>query len=220
VSYRCSKQANGNTGCTDYRLLRSSLGDDHWTSTPIPNGRGYPWGYMGNVAAFGAHVWLTEGAKWSLLITSSDRGRTFRIRSDAHLISSAGCFLTADSVRALWAECPGGMESRFMYSRDAGTTWTEVPAGQWNGTGGGYFDPVSSDLAFLDYGQRSGAFTLYRITNFGRRLTGVADWRCSSVSALVFVNSSKGLALCNTFPAAQLEITSDGGRTWSHVVIY
>lgn len=217
VSMRCAKQANGNVGCTHYRLMHSSLTAKHWTSTPIPNGTNYPWGFLGNVAAYGNHVWLTEGAKWSILVSSTDRGRTLQTNTIPQLGSTAGCFLSAMSAQVLWAECPGGMQSTFYRSRNGGFEWAQVPAGQWNGTGGGYFDPVSRSLAFLDYGLRSGKYSLYRVTDYGSALTGVSTPTCSSIWSLEFVNRSDGLMLCGSYPSAVLERTIDGGKSWHRV---
>jgi hypothetical protein len=217
VSYRCSAQANGNEGCTDYSLLASTWGARHWRSTPIPHGTAYPWGFLGNVAAAAGRVWLTEGARWSALVSSSDEGRTLVTTSVGDLLSTAGCELTATSARALWAQCPGGMQSRFAYSGDAGATWTLVPAGQWMDTGGGAFDPVSPRLAFLDYGQRVGAAALYRVVDAGRRLVAVSRPRCTSLSSLVFVSAREGLLVCGYSPHARLERTGDGGVTWTRL---
>jgi photosystem II stability/assembly factor-like uncharacterized protein len=217
VSTRCAKQANGDAGCTHYRLMHSSLSAKHWTSTPIPNGTNYPWGFLGNVAAYGNHVWLTEGAKWSILVSSMDRGRTLQTNTIAQLGSTAECLLTAMSAQVLWAQCPGGMQSTFYRSRNGGFEWAQVPAGQWNGTGGGYFDPVSRSLAFLDYGLRNGTYSLYRVTDYGGALTGVSTPTCSSIWSPVFVNQSDGLMLCGSYPSAVLERTIDGGKSWHRV---
>ena len=56
------------------------------------------------------------------------------------------------SPTALWAECPTGMLASFFYSGDAGVHWTSVSRYEYSGTGGGAFDPVSSSLAYLDFG--------------------------------------------------------------------
>jgi len=214
VTYRCAPQPNGNVGCTHYQLVRSSLGARRWTGTPIPHGRDYPWGFLGNIAADAHHVWLTEGAKWSLLVTSSDDGRTFHTRSVGRLISVAGCDLTATGGGSLWAQCPTGMQARFSYSPDAGVTWNAVPADQYFPTGGGYFDPASSDLAYLDYGNATGRLNLFRVTDSGRRLIGVSHLSCPSLSSLVFTDRADGLALCSYYTHNELLRTSNGGLSW------
>ena len=223
VTSKCSKQSDGNEGCLDYRLVHASLSGRDWTSTPIPNGRAYPWDFLGNVAAYGPMVWMTEGAKWSLLVSSRDRGSqlsAFTPKFPA-LASIAGCDLTAFSTRALWAACPTGMEVSFFFSGDGGAKWSTVPTKQFMGTGGGFFDPVSSTLAFVDYG---GLLPLYRVTNAGRDLVVAGTLHCSkvnsSVNALAFTNSRDGLAIClpqDLSTSARLERTTDGGAIWSPI---
>jgi hypothetical protein len=223
VTSHCSKQENGNTGCTDYRLLRSPLTSFTWSSSPIPNGRKYPWGYLGNVAAYGNDVWLTEGAKWSLIAMSHNEGVTFATSSSRPLISVAGCQLTAASSMDLWAQCPTGMQVSFAYSSDGRAHWSTVPTNQFMGTGGGYFDPVSNNLAYLEYGM---TLPLERVTTDGSHITEthVGVLSCSrvdsSIDALVFTNRMDGLSICDpgdTWTDAQVERTTDGGTTWRQV---
>lgn len=224
VTMHCSKQTNGNEGCLDYRLVHTSLSVQRWTSSPIPNGRSYPWGFLGNVAAYGSMVWLTEGAKWSLLIYSRDRGSALNTLTPKWpaLASVAGCDLTAFSMMKLWASCPTGMEVSFSFSDDGGGTWTAVPTDQFMGTGGGFFDPVSGTLAYLDYG---GPRSLYRVIDAGHHLAKVGTLQCSkvnfSVDSMAFTSERNGLAVClpqDLLSLARLERTTDGGTKWSRVV--
>jgi hypothetical protein len=223
VTTKCSKQPDGNEGCLDYRLVHTSLEMSRWSSTPIPNGRSYPWGFLGNVAAYGPMVWTTEGAKWSLLVSSNDHGASLRAFTPKFpaLASVAGCDLTAFSTTALWAECPTGMEVSFFFSGDGGVKWTTVPTRQFMGTGGGFFDPVSTTLAFVDYG---GSLPLYRVSDAGRDMVVAGTLRCSkinsSVNAMAFTNARDGLAIClpqDLFSLARVERTTDGGATWSRI---
>ena len=217
VTSVCARQANGNTGCTRYRLEHFDVASRHWSSTPIPNGRDFPWGFLGNAAAYAGRVWLTEGAKWSIVVTSDDRGRTLVAHDVPTLGSTAGCYLTATSLMVLWAQCPGGMQSQFFRSGDGGATWTLVPAGQWSGTGGGFFDPVSGNVALLDYGLHSGPFTIFRVTDDGRRLVGVGRSPCSDVTSAAFVSATRGIALCGNYPTYHVVRTSDAGARWVKV---
>jgi hypothetical protein len=223
VTTHCSKQPDGNEGCLDYRLVHSSFSTKHWTSTAIPNGRSYPWGFLGNVAAYGPMVWMTEGAKWSLLVSSSDHGTAFSTQTPKWpaLASVAGCDLTAFSTTTLWASCPTGMQVSFAFSDDGGVRWTAVPALGFFGTGGGFFDPVSTNVAYLDYG---GPRPLYRVTDSGHHLTKVGTLKCStinsSVNAMAFTSERDGLAIClpqDVWASARLEGTTDGGATWSPI---
>jgi len=225
VTMHCAKQPNGDEGCTNYRLVHTSLSATHWTSAAIPNGNSFPMGgYVGNVAAFGAKVWLSEGARWSLLVSSRDHGTTFTTLTPTfpELASIAGCDLTAISSTALWAQCPTGMEASFFFSRDAGAQWTTVPTKQFVGTGGGYFDPVSSTLAYLDYG---GPRSLYRVSDAGHHMIKVGSLQCSkvnsSVNSIVFTSESSGVAICSpegNWSSNRLERTTDGGAKWSRVI--
>jgi hypothetical protein len=223
VIMHCAKQSNGNVGCTKYRLVHTSLAVKHWSSAAIPNGRSYPWGFLGNVAAFGSKVWLTEGAKWSLLVSSDNHGTSFTTLTPTFpaLGSVAGCDLTATSTSALWAACPTGMQVSFAFSSDAGAEWNQVPTQQFMGTGGGYFDPVSSTLAYLDYG---GPRDLYRVSDAGRDMTDVGTLQCSevnsSINVIAFTTRRSGLAICTPqglWNSARLEQTTNGGATWNRI---
>jgi hypothetical protein len=221
VVMHCAKQPNGNEGCTNYQLDHASLSVKHWTSSPIPNGRSYPWGFLGNIAAYKSKVWFTEGAKWSLLVSSLDKGTTFTSHTPAvpALMSVAGCDLTAVSSTTLWAACPTGMEVSFFFSSDAGVKWATLPTKQFMGTGGGFFDPLSTTLAYLDYGQAS---PLYRVSDAGRNMKVAGKLDCSNVASLVFTNVHDGLALYATegdWSSARLERTVDGGATWHRATL-
>ena len=223
VVMHCAKQSDGNVDCTNYRLIHSSLSAKHWTVSPLPHGN-FPSGFLGNVTAFGSKVWLSEGAKWSLLVSSRNHGTSFSTYTPTFpaLASVAGCDLTATSTTGLWSACPTGMEESFAYSSDAGMKWNEVPTHQFMGTGGGYFDPVSSSVAYLDYGGGSNA--LFRIGNAGHVMTAAGTVKCSKgnarIGVITFTSSRDGLAICESqglFTSAQLEGTSNGGATWIHI---
>jgi hypothetical protein len=225
VTMHCVKRANGEEGCTNYRLVHTSLSVKHWASSAIPNGNSLPMGgFIGNVSAFGSTVWLTEGAKWSLLVSSHDHGTTLTTFTPAfpELASVAGCDLTAISASAIWAQCPTGMQVSFFFTDDAGAKWTTVPTKQFMGTGGGYFDPVSATLAYLDYG---GPRSLYRVSDAGHHMTEVGTLQCSkvnsSVESIVFTSERGGLAICSpegNWSSNRLERTDEGGTTWSRVI--
>jgi hypothetical protein len=110
------------------------------------------------------------------------------------------------------------MQMSFLYSHDVGVHWTRVQQSQFMGTAGGAFDPVSSTLAYLDYGQDSGPQNLVRLTDGGRRASAVANLKCASVPSLVFTNATEGLMLCNlNYTSIQLRRTNDGGASWRTV---
>jgi hypothetical protein len=217
---------NGDT-CRDYRIARSTLDAKHWVSWKLPgsspyNGTG--WGFFGKPGAYGSDVWISEQPPGKAVIYfSRNGGRTFKKVTMPGLSSVAGCTLSAESARALWAECPTGMQVSFAFSANSGASWTPVPQHQFFGTGGGSFDPVSSTLAYLEYG---GTGPLVRFTHSARVATAMGVLSCStansSIEGLSFTNVSDGVALCQPGdnPAAgRLERTSNGGRTWERVAI-
>src|ERR1035437_4699471 len=85
----------------------------------------------------------------------------------------------------------------FFYSDDAGVHWTSVSRYEYAGTGGGAFDPVSSSLAYLNFGPYTTRVKdLYAITNSGQKMTAVGNLACTSNNYLVFSDADHGLAIC------------------------
>lgn len=188
------------------------------TVTPYPNDHG--------LSAFGTDVWVTVMARnGPPLFTSHNEGKTFTHSAAPKLSVVTVCGLTPESPNTLWAECPTGMMESFLYSGDSGTQWTTVNRYDDAGAGGGYFDPVSSSLAYLDYGQigPSRPRNLFRITGAGRTSTPVGVLRCSNVGGLVFSDKQHRLAICdaNYSPSSTyLARSFDGGRNWSRDTLY
>ena len=176
VTANFEKKLNeGDGGNKDYRLAQSSLTSLHWSSTPIPNSN-FTWGFLGPIAAFGSNVWISEQRSHDLLVRSHNSGKTLTtlVLPYPVLGSTAGCALTATSLVTLWAQCPTGMDVQFYYSDDGGARWTLIdPVSQISGTGGAYFDPVSSNLGYLDVGLLND--DLYRITNDAHSVKLVGD---------------------------------------------
>ncbi len=211
---------NGN--CTTYRVWRSSLTVHHWTELPAlwTTGTGPKDTYYGpDVSAFGDTVWeLETGFQKITLWTSHNEGRTFSRVNAPDLVSVAGCDLTPASSSDLWAECPTGMEVAFLDSHDGGEQWHHISQGVFSGTGGGDFDPISSRVAYLDYGLVSiRGMNLFRISEGGLHPTAVDNLKCTNVS-LLFTSENDGLADCSkNYTADQLERTFDGGTAWQVV---
>jgi hypothetical protein len=109
----------------------------------------------------------------------------------------------------------------FYYSDDAGVRWSSVSSYGFAGTGGGAFDPVSSSLAYLDFGPYTRrSKDLYVITDAGHKMTAIANLACASMDGLVFSSANDGMALCQKTGFARSEVllrTSDGGRDWTTV---
>lgn len=223
VTVNFEKKLNeGDGGNTDYRLAQSSLTSLHWSSTPIPNSN-FTWGFLGPIAAFGSNIWISEQRSHDLLVRSHNYGKTLTtlVLRFPTLGSTAGCALTATSLATLWAQCPTGMDLQFYYSDDGGARWTLIdPVSQISGTGGGYFDPVSSNLGYLDVGLQND--DLYRITNDAHSAKFVGTFKCVDVNPLVFTSETEGLALCggNYNPPSRIFRTTNGGATWTRVTIF
>jgi hypothetical protein len=203
------------TSCDLGLLARSPLTALKWTSEPLPtaglNGGG------GGLSVYGSTAWLSEQYHNAFIDVTRDGGRTYQRHLENKLDSISGCALTASSSRTLWAECPTGLEVSFFVSNDGGITWTSISDGAvFSGTGGGYFAPVSSDVAFLAQGLNS--YDLYRI-NSGAKVTVVGRLKCVSVNALVFTNTQDGLAICEdpSYRGERLEVTDNAGATWRFV---
>lgn len=208
--------------CTDFRIAHSPLTYNKWTIEAIPKPLS-----KGNFAldVYSADVWMNlQGSQSPLLFTSSNQGRTFTESSTSPLASVSACNLTPMSPTTVWAECPTGMLVSFFYSSDAGVHWNSVSKYAYAGTGGGAFDPVSSSLAYLNFG----TFTtrgkdLYVITNSGHRMTAVGNLACTSTNNLVFSNAAHGLTICQKNSTASsstyLLRTSDGGISWTKLIL-
>ena len=207
--------------CTKYRIARSALTAKKWIveALPAPLSKG-----AFALAAYDTNIWANfQGPRTPLLFVSHDEGRTFTQSSAALLASVSACYLTPMSPTALWAECPTGMLASFFYSGDAGVHWTSVSRYEYSGTGGGAFDPVSSSLAYLDFGPyTSRAKDLYSITGSSHKMTPTGNIACSSTNGLIFSDAKHGLAICeqndtNASASTYLIRTSNGGATWIKV---
>ena len=183
--------------CHDYRIARSPLSANRWTSSPMPMGHSAKygmWGFPYVPDAFGNDVWISE--------------------------QPPGPALIPETAVALWADCPTGMQESFFFSKNAGVTWTSAPQQQFMGTGGGSFDPVSASLAFLDYG---GPGPFVRITTSPRKATTIGAPSCSkdsSIGDLTFTNGRDGLSICSpnsSQAGVRLVKSIDGGKKWLSV---
>jgi len=215
VIAQCTKKYT----CTDYRIARSPLTANKWIIESLPNPLS-----KGDFAlgVYDSNVWANlQGPRVPLLFTSDDEGRTFIQLSASPLASVSGCNLTPTSSTSLWAECPTGMLVSFFHSSDAGVHWSSISRYEYAGTGGGAFDPVSSSLAYLNFGPYTTRVKdLYAITNSGHKMTAVGNLACTSNNYLVFSDADHGLAICQkngTVTSTYLLRTSDGGRDWTKV---
>jgi hypothetical protein len=115
------------------------------------------------------------------------------------------------------------MQVSFWHSSDAGRLWTPVKQAPFAGTGGGEFDAVSANLAYIDYGSDSTVVrqNFHRVTDGGRGSVSVSELACTTVDSMTFVNAALGLVECthNTQDTSTTYLlrTSNGGVTWSRV---
>ena len=208
--------------CTDYRMARSAVSASSWATVALPT-QLFTEGFT--LAAYGSNVWVNlQGPGSPLLFTSHDKGLTFSRSTASPLASVSGCNLTPMSPHAVWAECPTGMDVSFFYSSDAGAHWISISRYAYGGTGGGAFDPVSSSLAYLNFGTfTTRAKDLYIITNSGHTMTAVGNLACTSTNYLVFSDATRGMTICQknstVSSSTYLLRTSDGGRSWTKVIL-
>ena len=208
--------------CTDYRLARSALSATFWSTVAMPT-QLFSEGFT--LAAYGPNVWVNlQGPGSPLLFTSHDEGKAFSRSTASPLASVSGCSLTPMSPKAVWAECPTGMDVSFFHSSDGGSHWIGISRYSFGGTGGGAFDPVSGSLAYLNFGIfTSRAKDLYAITNSGHTMTAVGNLACTSTNYLVFSGATRGLTICQKNNSdssfTYLLRTHDGGRSWTKVML-
>jgi hypothetical protein len=207
--------------CTQWVTRRSNLAAKYWTTIPSlwRTGTGNNDVFYGPaLAVYGDSVWELETGPVIDIWTSRNDGRTFTRRPEPKLGSAAGCSFTTISSTSIWAECPTGMQVSFLHSSDGGVQWNDVQQSQFFGTGGGAFAPVSSTVAYLDYGVAKGPNNIVRLTDGGLDATPVADVKCASVPSMIFTNAADGLMLCNqNYTSIQLRRTHDEGVSWSSV---
>ena len=212
------------TICGQFTTRRASLAAQHWVTLPRlwTTGTGPQQTYYGpSLAAYGSTVWELQTASQTYLWTSHDNGRTFSRLKERfpELVSVSGCTITPMSLVSLWAQCPTGMEESFWHSTNGGRSWSPASPNkfQFSGTGGGAFDPITSNVAVLDFGAVATPPDLYRISGGGARFTPIGEVRCSSASPMIFTNVSDGLMICGLNLTTSVRRTSDGGATWENV---
>lgn len=212
--------------CSQFTTRRAPLASNHWVTLPRlwRTGPGPKETYYGpSLAAYGSTVWELQTASNAYLWTSHNNGRSFlRVEETfPELVSVNGCSITPMSLVSLWAQCPTGMEESFWHSANGGATWSPASPErlQFMGTGGGAFDPITSNVAVLDYGAEATPPDLYRISEGGKHFTPIGEVRCSSAYPMIFTTVSDGLMICGHNVTTSLRRTSDGGATWENVTL-
>ncbi|MDE3221869.1 MAG: hypothetical protein KGL79_00370 [Acidobacteriota bacterium] len=203
--------------CRNQHLLSAPPSGTPWTSRTLPfasvmSGMG--------LAAYGNNVWIEQAqTAVTVFFHSTNGGRTFRQWKNSSLFNTGSCFMTASSVRQIWARCTTGMNAIYLSSSDGARHWRVIDThGLVSNTGGGYFDPVSTRLAFIDLGADAPApkDDLLRLAPSGIS-TPVGRLGCAIVDGLDFISAQRGLAACQRnglTASAELLVTSNQGKTW------
>lgn len=212
------------TICNDFHFIHEAPTAKSWTAVAVPFGfpaaeKDDAYGQPATLTAFGSNVWIYEQNSYGALIAfSSDAGANFSEYPSPKLVSVSGCALTSSSSSVLWAQCPTGSNVSFFYSGDAGENWATVLGPKsYSGTGGGAFDPVSSDLGYLASGLSRPSGMVYRESEDAYASTVVGRLVCGDVLSMVFTSATHGLALCTSRSGAtvSLDETNNGGALWS-----
>jgi photosystem II stability/assembly factor-like uncharacterized protein len=220
VMARCIETATANS--CKYELATSPAGTGRWSEFPFPLSSKLGGEEVG-VAAYGSNVWLSEEALFAFVAVSHDDGRSF-VSHRQDYMSGGGCWLSAMSATALWAECSGGMSEGFLHSSDGGEHFESIRAAPgFSGTGGGAFEPVSASVAYIDPGAYAihHPYELYRMTAAGSRIEPVGSIRLDGITSLIFTSDADGIAVgyrqAETRSLFFMLRTSDGGRDWTAI---
>jgi hypothetical protein len=210
--------------CADFRLARSPVSRDTWTSSAMPF---TPDGAVLDLSAHGANIWLLGtragevATRYDLLARSTDAGRTFVV-GDGPCFPGLGGELAPSSARVVWAVCPTGMMAGAARSTDKGVTFAPLrtPLGLVNSA---LLAPASDTTAMLI---RNGASAPpLETTDAGTTWTTPATPAGATFWSWVgFTDAEAGAALVQTrydtaagVETQQLWRTTDGGSSWRNV---
>jgi photosystem II stability/assembly factor-like uncharacterized protein len=205
--------------CSDFRLRRSDVGIDRWTSAPLPvrSDHSFP-----EINARGAHVWIVAQASGrNTLARSDDSGRTFTTGA-APCQAEIGADFEAAPDASLWVVCSHGLHGSAFRSTDAGVHFKPVPlTGLANSA---RFGPASAQVAVVS---PTGAWATLRRTADGGR-TWRQAWSAAVyapwLAGITFGDERHGALLLRSTGDPKLGIdsfdvwrTSDAGAHWSSV---
>jgi photosystem II stability/assembly factor-like uncharacterized protein len=213
--YVVTATCNSST-CVGYRLQRSPVDADHWSSVPTPFGSAAA---IASLAARGSNVWLlgwvsrSPRAQRELLARSGDSGRSF-VTSPGPCIPGLGGDLEPTSAAVVWATCPTGLLGRAWRSDDGGVTFK--PLGVTRLANAAVVAPASDITAVL--APNGAGSPLLRTTDGGKSWravpgsTKVSDW-----GFIGFTDGRVGSAIVQKGSAESTLLwrTRNGGRTWS-----
>jgi hypothetical protein len=216
------KCSTTNQLCLRWQLCSSPVAESRWTKDSRPYDFGHDSIYPA-VAAFGDRVWVTtqEQSKPYLtpLATSTNSGRTFRVRTVPNLPSVACCGISATSVTTIWAQCDdGNMTGDIEYSNDGGVHWRNLANVTLGEFFFGTFDPVSDNVAFFLNGVHASDFC--ELIDGASKSVIVGKPPHPQLSSLSFTSQSQGLALSSPVGTLGRQIlyeTTDGGANWKRV---
>jgi len=203
--------------CRDFRLHSAGARGAAWTTHPLalsPETDGV------GLGAIGSDLWIEESLPSGVrVLFSANAGRTFTHWTTNINDAPTGCIMTASSASDIWAECPTGMNFLYEVSVDGGHRWRTIDTGGLiPSTAGGAFDPMSSDMSFVDIGASAipHRADLLRASPDGSTVM-VGRLGCPILFGIDFVDTNRGLADCQQTSRADstlLLMTSNGGRNW------
>jgi len=203
--------------CSGYRLARSPVASQAWTSVNIPGTASLD-GSQVAMTVSGNTIWLTytpHSGGSPQLVESNGGQAPFRSLAEPSLVGVTACRITAMPGGAIWAACPTGMLVSYLYTPDGGQHFRAF----WDvaGTGGADFDPISPTIAYRYTGiWPAHPSALQVTTDAGRSFSTVSHlpFGAGADVTLLFVNRDQGYALGPT-----LLYTADGGERWEHTSV-
>ena len=197
----------GSTACSSYRLWRSPVASDTWTSEAVPVVPSAP---NIDLVAHGAALWVMAPTQSSSnrvsLARSTDHGQNFRIGLGPCQADLGGS-LEPSSYAVVWAVCPTGMLADVHRSVDGGVTFRIVRAGDM--TNGAQIAPASDTTAVL--APNVGKSGLLLTTDGG------ATWSPTAAPSDGFWN---WIGFTDATTGAGLQVASDPGTNRSMSVLW
>jgi photosystem II stability/assembly factor-like uncharacterized protein len=195
-------------------LMRSAVGSDRWSTVQA--------GDISSIWTQGNELFADDtdanGGQGALL-TSADGGDSFQ--SQAAPAGTVACNFASTGDGVIWAQCATGMLGGVWRSIDGGARWGTADPG--SGTGE---QPNSAPLAAASADTAVyGAGPTYRTTDGGRTWSTVPGFGTpsTSVAYLGFTDPTHGVAILDSNgtqeSTAKLEVTNDGGASYSPVTI-
>jgi hypothetical protein len=218
-AYAVTAQCSAGT-CVGYRLERSPVSRDSWTSSPLPLDP-VPQSAGPVLAVYGNDVWImtstgTTAAQAVETLARSSNGGTSFTEGAAPCTPGLPGQLQPSSTTVIWAYCATGNSGRVYRSADGGATFAALPVLPTGNSA--QLAQVSDSTALIT---DPGTGTLYRTTDAGSSRAPVAAPPAGSYTPWIgFTDATTGAALVQANPTQEFDLwrTSDGGAVWSPTV--